>query len=156
MKRNLIYALILAALALVAFGAGSALAQEQPPYAGMMMGGRGTGWMHDLVEKALAEKLGITEQQIEEAFAAGKGSYQIVQDAGTPASDIPSLLAAVHKDAIQSAVKAGYLTQAQADRMLQRMQAGRSNGTPGNCPMHPGGRLRNGASGFRSGMMGNW
>lgn len=158
MKRNLVYALILAVLALVAFGAGSVLAQgQQPPYGGMMMGGQGMGWTHDLMEKALAAKLGITEQQVEDAFAAGKKPYQIAQDAGIPDADIPSLLTAVHKDALQDAVKAGYLTQAQADRMIQRMQNRLSDGTPGNCPMHNGsGRLRNNGAGFRGGMMGNW
>ncbi len=158
MKKNLVFALILAALALAAFGAGSVLAQgQQPPFGGMMAGGRGMGWMHDFVEEALAAKLGLTEAKVEEAFASGKSMYQIALDAGTAETDVPALLTEVHKEAFQKAVASGYLTQAQADWMLQRMQGNwAAGGQPGNCPMGNGGRFRNNGAGYRGGMMGNW
>ena len=85
----------------------------------------------------------------------------------------------VHKDALAKAVKDGVITQQQADRMLQMMQAMYQNGYgPGNCPMYNGqaspfGRGRGvglgmtpapgaGAgvggrgAGYGSGMMRNW
>lgn len=156
MIRKRIYAIVLGAFALAALGVGSALAQgQQPPLGGMRMG-PGMGWMHDLVEKALAAKLGLPEKQVEDAFGAGKSMYQIAQDAGIADADIPAILTAVHEEALQNAVKTGYVTQAQADLMLQRMQGAGFNAVPGNCPMGNGGRLPNSRPGFRGGMMGNW
>lgn len=157
MKKTLIFTIVLVVLGLSAFGVGSALAQGQQPPFGGMMGGRGMGWMHDYVEEALAARLGMTEQQIEDAFSAGKSMYQIALDAGTAEADVPALLTEVHKVAFQKAVEAGSLTQAQADWMLQRMQGNWANGgQPGNCPMHSGAGPRNNGAGFRGGMMGNW
>jgi hypothetical protein len=141
-------------LALAAFGVGSVLAQGQQPPVGGMMGGRGMGWMHDYVEEALAAKLGLTEQQVEEAFASGKNLYQIALDGGIAEADIPALLKEVHQAAFDKAVKDGVLTQAQADWMLQRMQGNWSGGLNGNCPMHNGGYGPNNGAGFRGGMMG--
>lgn len=99
-----------------------------PGYGGGMMGNRGNGPMHDYVEQALAQKLGLTEAQIEEQLAAGKTMYQIVEDSGVAAADIPALLQEVHKTAFANAVTAGVLTQEQADAMLERMQNRWENG----------------------------
>lgn len=156
MKKYMMIGVVTAVLTLAVFGVGSALAQGgQPPSGGMMMGG-GRGWMHDYVEEALAEKLGLTEGEVEEAFASGKNMYQIVREAGTAESDIPALLTEVHKAAFDKAVAAGVLTQQQADWMLQRMQANPAGWGTGYCPTMGGGRMWNNGSGFRGGMRGNW
>jgi hypothetical protein len=136
MKKVLLVVAVLA-LAVVIFGAGFAFAQFQPvaaqalpSYLRTSMMGRGGGHGHggygpirDYVEQALAEKLGLTEAQIEEQRAAGKRMYQIVLDAGIAEADIPALMESVHKSALEKAVAAGVLTQEQADVMLERMQA---------------------------------
>ena len=127
----------LVVLSLGVFGLGVVLAQGvQPPYAGRGMMGGGYGPMHDYVEQALADKLGITEKDIEDALAAGKSMYQIVLDKGVKEADVPAILTEVHKTAFDKAVADGVITRAQADFMLQRMTANGFNF--GNCPMQNG------------------
>ena len=135
-KTILIVALVV--LALGVFGVGAAFAQDgTPPFGGRggMMGG-GYGAMHDYVEEALADKLGITEQDIENALASGKTMYQIALDNGIQEADVAALLTEVHTTAFDKAVADGIITREQADFMLQRMTANGFN--PGNCPMQNG------------------
>jgi len=134
-KTILIVALVV--LALGVFGVGVALAQDaQPPVGrGGMMGG-GYGPMHDYVEEALADKLGITEKDVEDALASGKTMYQIALDNGIKEADVPALLTEVHTTAFDKAVADGIVTREQADFMLQRMTANGFNF--GNCPMQNG------------------
>jgi hypothetical protein len=156
-KTILITSIVVVALAVL--GVGVAFAQgTQPPTRGGMM-----GWMHDYVEQALASKLGLTEAQVEEQFDAGKTMYQIAIDNGIKQEDVAAFLLDVHKDAFTNAVKAGVMTQQQADWMQQRMQnRGFGNGT-GDCPMQNGqGGNGNGygrgmmGNGYGRGMMGGW
>ncbi len=142
MKKALLVVSVLA-LAAVIFGAGFAFAQFQPVAAQALpsyMMSRGGGGMHghggygpvgDYVEQALAEKLGLTEAQIEEQRAAGASMYQIALDAGTAEADIPALLEDVHSTAFEKAVADGVLTQEQADAMLARIQ---ERGWGADCP----------------------
>lgn len=143
MKKTLLIVAVVAVVALGALGVGAAFAQGgYPPYGGMMnatgvgsmMGGRGGyGPMHDYVEQALADKLGLTEEQVETELAAGKPMYQIALDNGIAQADLATFMNDVHTTAFAAAVKAGAMTQAQADFMLQRMsQNGYGTGT---CPM---------------------
>jgi hypothetical protein len=145
MKKTIIITSIVV-LAMAALGVGVVFAQgTQPP------SGFGMGWMHDYVEQALAAKLGLTEQQVEDQFAAGKTMVQIALDNGIKQEDVASFLSDVHKEAFANAVKDGVMTQQQADWMLQRMQSrGWGTGT-GNCPMHSG----QAGTGYGRGMMGN-
>lgn len=155
-KTILLVTLIVAALAVL--GVSVAFAQgSRPPTQ------NGGGWMHDYVEQALAAKLGLTEEQVEEQFAAGKTMVQIALDNGIKQEDVTAFLNDVHKEAFANAVKAGVMTQEQADWMLQRMQSRGYAGGTGNCPMHNGqggygrgmgpGMMQNG---FGRGMMGGW
>jgi hypothetical protein len=151
MKKTLLIVALLV-LALGVLGVGVAFAQGgRPP-----VGPNGYGWMHDYVEQALAAKLGLTEKQVEDQFAAGKPMYQIALDNGIKQADLATFMTEVHKEALAKAVKDGAITQQQADWMLQRMQTMYQNGYgPGNCPMYNGqgapfGRGR----GFGPGMMG--
>jgi hypothetical protein len=134
MKRTLLI-VGLAVLALGLLGVGVAFAQGgQPP---MMQGDY--GWMHDYVEQALAAKLGLTEQHVEEQLAAGKPMYQIALDNGVQQAELSTFMYEVHKDAFAKAVAAGVITQERANWMLQRMQGMYQTGTGfGNCPMHNG------------------
>lgn len=151
-KTMLIAAVVLAAL--VVFGVGVVFAQGPTPYAGNgPVAQNGGGWMHDYVEKALAAKLGLTEAQVEEQFAAGKTMYQIALDNGIKQEDLTDFLNGVHQDAFAAAVKDGVMTQQQADWMLQRMQNRGGDGT-GNCPMQNGqGGQFNRGGGYGPGMM---
>ena len=153
-KTILIVALVV--LALGGLGVGIAFAQGAvPPYAGYgsMMGG-GAGWMHDYIEQALAAKLGLTEEQVEEQFAAGKSMYQIALDNGIQQADVANFINEVHQQALANAVKDGVLTQAQADWMSQRMQNAGQNGYGfGNCPMGNGGGAQFGPQNGRGGGM---
>ena len=156
MKKTLLV-IGLVVLALGVFGAGVVFAQDQQPPVGRgpMMGG-GYGPMHDYVEEALADKLGITEADVESALASGKTMYQIALDNGVKEANVPALLTEVHKAAFDKAVADGVITREQADFMLQRMTA---NGYGfGNCPMQNGqgyGRgVRNNGGQYGPGMMG--
>ena len=156
-KTVLIVALVV--LALGVLGVGAAFAQGgQPPYGPMMLGGGGYGPVHDYVEQALAAKLGLTEEQVEDQLAAGKPMYQIALDNGIQQEDLADFMNGVHQDAFAEAVKEdGVMTQEQADWMLQRMQNMYQNGYgAGNCPMHngQGGQFGRG-NGFGPGMMQN-
>lgn len=151
-KTILIVALVV--LALGALGVGVAFAQGPVPGGRGMMGGNGGyGWMHDYVEQALAAKLGLTEEKVEDALAAGKPMYQIALDNGIKQEDLATFMNGVHKGAFDKAVKDGVMTQQQADWMLQRMQNMYQNGYgagTGTCPMG-GGSFGPGAG--RGGMM---
>ena len=147
-KTFLILGLIVITLGVL--GVGVVFAQGgQPPISGMM---GGYGWMHNYVEQALAAKLGLTEEQVEEPLAAGSSMYQIALDNGIKQQDLATFMNEVHQEAFENAVKAGVVTREGADWMLQRMQTMYQNGIgPGNCPMHNGqGRGRG------PGMMGGW
>jgi hypothetical protein len=148
-KTMLIAGMVLAVL--VVFGVGVVFAQGPNPYAGNGPGMQnGGGWMHDYVKQALASKLGLTEAQVEEQFAAGKSMYQIALDNGIKEEALADFLNGVHQEAFAAAVKDGVMTQEQADWMQQRMQ-NRGGYGAGNCPMH-GGQFNQGA-GYGSGMM---
>ena len=110
-------------------------------------GNGGNGPIRDYVEQALAQKLGLTEAQVEQALASGKTMHQLALDNGIAEADIPALLSEVHKTALAKAVTDGVLTQAQADLMLQRMTANGFN--PANCPM--GGQPPANGTDFRAG-----
>lgn len=153
MKKTLLIVAVVAVVALGALGVGVAYAQGgNPPYGGGMMGGGrgGYGAMHDYVEQALAAKLGLTEAQVETELTAGKPMYQIALDNGVAQADLATFMNDIHKTAFAAAVKAGAMTQAQADAMLQRMsQNGYGTGT---CPMGGGGYGQ--GNGYGRGMMG--
>ena len=145
-KTILITSIVVVALAVLGVSVAFAQGTQPPAQSGGMM-----GWMHDYVEQALASKLGLTEQQVEDQFAAGKTMYQITLDNGVKQEDLATFMNDIHKEAFANAVKAGVTTQAQADWMLQRMQnRGFGDGTTG-CPMHNG----QGGNGYGRGMMGN-
>ena len=151
----------LVVLALGVLGVGVVFAQNGTPPVGRgsMMGG-GYGAMHDYVEQALADKLGITEKNVEDAFASGKTMVQIALDNGVKEADVTSFLTKVHTTAFDKAVVDGVITRAQADFMLQRMTTNGFNF--GNCPMQNGqggqyGRGNGGMMGNNGrGMMGGW
>lgn len=155
-KSILIVGLVVVALGVLGVGAVFAQGATPPvgrggmtlaPHASAGVGG-GYGLMHDYVEKALADKLGITEKAVEDAFASDKMMYQIALDNGVKEADVAALLTEVHTVAFDKAVADGVITRTQADFMLQRMTANGFNS--GNCPMQNG---QGGQYGRGQGMM---
>ncbi len=102
-----------------------------------------TGTLHDYMEKALADKLGIPLATVESQFDAGKSLYQIALDNGITQANLPTFMLDVRTQALKVAVADGVITQAQADRMTQRggrgmglgmmNGSGRVNGGTGPC-----------------------
>ena len=109
MMKKLMFAFLLAALALGVFSgvAGAQTIQQN------------TGPLHETMEKALAEKLGIPLAPIEAQFDAGKTLHQIALDNGITQADLPAFVLEVRTTAINAALINGVITQAQADKMLR-------------------------------------
>lgn len=171
MKKFLIIGSILGAV-LIALGVvGFAFAQSQTPQpatpdggwgmmgsgrygmqgSGMMRGGRGFGQgaygpMHTYMINALAEKLGLSVEDLQAKIDAGERPYDIAKAAGLTDEQIQSLMEQAHDEALKAAVAAGALTQEQADWMDQHMeqmwQGGGPGRTGGGCP-GMGGRWSN-------------
>ena len=116
-----------------------------------MMGGNGTageGILHDGMIAVYAEKLGISVDDLNARLVKGETMAQIASSKGLTAEQFTALMTDARTQAIDQAVKAGTLTQAQADWMKTRgagmMGAGqtgrgrgmRGNGTgdPATCP----------------------
>jgi hypothetical protein len=106
---------------------------------GGMMGGRGIngaqtgtyGPMHEYMEAAFAEALGMSEADVEAALAAGTTMWQLAQDKGMSIEDFQKVMTEARAEALKKMVDDGTLTQEQADWMLSRM-GGR--GGQGGCP----------------------
>ena len=91
--------------------------------AGMMapgFGGRPT-WAGQPDE--VATLLGMTAEQIQAERQAGDSLAQIAQSKGVNADELIETILAAKKAAIQQAVTAGDLSQAQADLMIERMSS---------------------------------
>ena len=156
MKKKFAIAFVLAAI----FGltvAGAALAQGGNPPFGGRGPGDGSGFLHDYIEKALADAVGLSVTEFESRLDSGETFYLIALSAGYPAEEIPALMATAHDTALDAAAADGLITQEQADWMKSRgfgrggMMYGGGYGT-GNCPMFDGDEAPSGQAG--PGMMG--
>jgi len=128
MMKKLMFAFLLAALALGVFSgvAGAQTIQQN------------TGPLHETMEKALAEKLGIPLAPIETQFDAGKTLHQIALDNGIAQADLPAFMLEVRTTAIKAALTNGVITQAQADKMLRVSGRGMGSGMrPGSTSVGP-------------------
>jgi hypothetical protein len=124
------------ALAALAVGgmlwARTAYAQSQTPTApgypyGMMggygmMGNYGYGPMHTYMVEGLAEALNLKPADLEKRLEAGETPWQIAQSQGLSDDQIQQAMLEAHDKALEAAVKAGFLTQQQADWMDQHME----------------------------------
>ncbi len=131
-KTVLISALVLAALAVVALGAGAVFAQDEtPPYnGGGMMGGSGV--MHTFMVTEFAKKLDLNVNDINTRLAAGETMYDIALSAGVTAEEFPAVMTEVRAAALDAAVAANVITQDQADLMKSHGYGQGGMGT-GNC-----------------------
>ncbi len=99
----------------------------------MMGGARSDGQygpMHEYMEKAFAEALGISEEDLEAALASGKTMWQVAEEKGLTLEQFQKVMLDARQEAFKQMVADGVITQAQADWMLSRMQnmGGRSVG----------------------------
>jgi hypothetical protein len=108
------------------------------------------GLLHDGMMTVYAQKLGISVDDLNARLAKGETMAQIAFSTGLTADQFSTLMTDARSQAIDQAVKAGTLTQAQADWMNQRgaggMLGGRGRGTSGagqgqfanpDCPYYP-------------------
>ena len=116
--KKIIFAVLLAVLALGMFAsvAGAQALQQTP------------GPIHEYMEKALAEKLGIPLATIEAQFDAGKSLCQIALDNGITQADLPAFMLEVRTKAVNAALADGVITQTQADKMLRLKGHGMGHG----------------------------
>jgi hypothetical protein len=114
---------------------------------GGMMGGRGFrngegfGIMHDYMISAFASAVGLSVDEVNTRLANGATLTQIANAQGFTGDKLTQLITQVRKSALDQAVAAGLITQAQADRMLERMNdySGPGFGPGfGTCPMWDG------------------
>ena len=131
--KKIVVAFVLGLGALALLATGAAFAQTaQPPVPGNGNGygfGNGGGPLHEYMDKAMAQALGISVDAFEARRAAGETAYQIALSQGISADKIPALLSQARTSGLDAAVAAGAITQAQADWMKSR-GAGMGNG---NC-----------------------
>jgi hypothetical protein len=144
-------ATFVAVVAVVALGTGAAFAQTSRLNIGLgpgwMMGGRGAmmsgyaqngnswGWMntmhqwmtsngggmHTFVWNTVAEKLGLTSDELNAEINSGKTLAQVAEEKGISRSNLVAVLETAHKDSLSQAVTDGTLTQEQADNILAQM-----------------------------------
>lgn len=79
------------------------------------------GGMHEQVWAALAQKLGLTPDELTAQLKNGKTLEQLGKDKGVSVKDLASVMETAMEDGLKKAVDAGTLTQAQADQMTQAM-----------------------------------
>jgi hypothetical protein len=106
---------------------------------GGMMGANGQyGPMHELMQKALAEKLGLTEEQLEAAYTDGKTFWDLAEEKGLTTEEAQQAMLDARTTALDALVADGTLTQEQADWMKSRggaMMNGGYGAGRGGCPM---------------------
>jgi hypothetical protein len=99
-------------------------------------GPRGGGIFGDV-----AKALGITKAKLFSQLRAGKTLAEIAKANGNSLDDVKAAVTASAKKKLDAAVKAGKITQAQADDMLSHLSEHLDHfgeGPPGGGPGHPG------------------
>ncbi len=138
-------------LAILLGGAGLVYAQSADPGDGYGPGmmGRGARWggygmmgaaqgaygpMHEYMVAALAEALNLTPADVQDRLSAGETPWEIAASTGLSDDQVRDLLVEVHNTALDQAVAAGVITQAQADWMKDHMQGRWASGAGfGGC-----------------------
>ena len=166
MKRTLFLAVIVVMLAVLGI-AGVVGAQAPTPeapgqgFGQGMMGGRGAmmsgtygqGFMHDYMEPVIAEKLGVSVDELTQLHADGKTFWQIAEEKGLTTEQAQQLMVDARATALDAMVKDSVITQEQADFMKTRM-GGRMGSGSGGCM--GGGLWNNGSASPRGRMGGRW
>jgi len=139
MKKSIMIALTLAAVAGL-FVAGAVFAQgDNPPFGRGM--GDGTGTLHEYMEKGMADALGMSVEDFEARHDAGETFYDIAISKGFTAEEIPALMQGARDAALDAAAADGVITQEQASWMKSHGfgRGGMGYGTGSyneDCPMY--------------------
>ena len=84
--------------------------------------GYGRGFGYSTMNDALTKLLGMTAEQIHTERLDGKSLVQIAQSKGKTEADVVNALLSARKAALDARVKAGTITQEQADAAYKLMQ----------------------------------
>jgi hypothetical protein len=104
-----------------------------PMWDGDEAGAQEFGPLHDSMDQAFAQALGITPAELETRYRAGDTLWTIAQEQGLTAEQFQQMMNTARDNAVNQAVADGLLTQAQADFMLERMGGMFGQGyTPGS------------------------
>jgi len=80
-----------------------------------------SGGMHTFVWEALAEKLGLTSDELYAEVNSGKTIAQVAEEQGVSRAELVAALETTHQTSLLQAVTDGALTQEQADSILVQM-----------------------------------
>jgi hypothetical protein len=97
---------------------------------------------------AAATYLGMTEAELHQALEGGKTLAQVAKDKGKTVDGLVTALTNDAKQKVDTAVKNGRLTQAQADQMLKDLQSRITDLVNGTPQMHRFERFRGGPGSF--------
>ncbi|MEW6718292.1 MAG: hypothetical protein AB1345_12445 [Chloroflexota bacterium] len=93
--------------------------------------------MHEYMETALADVLGLTVEELETRMEAGETIEDIAEEQGLSADELGDLMQEAHEKAIAQAVADGVISEEQAEWMLDRFQNKPGfwgfGGGPGHC-----------------------
>ena len=107
------------------FVIGSVFAQDPTPNRqtpwGHIGGGISKGFA--MVHDTISELLGLTPEEIHAEREAGKSLPEIAAEQGFSEEDLNEAFVNARAEALQEAVESGSITQEQADRMMERMNA---------------------------------
>ena len=78
--------------------------------------------MHQQVTAAVAQKLGMTTDELTKALQSGQTIDQIAQSKGVSLDDLKKVATDAMKTELDALVKQGTITQQQEDKMLSGMQ----------------------------------
>lgn len=125
------------------YGPGGMMGGNGKGFGRGMMAGLGMGIMHDYMISAFASAVDLTVDELNTRLKNGETIQEIALAQGKTEADLPALWSQVRQAALDQAVAAGVITQAQADNMLKRMNENNGQGfgpgfEMGDCPMFDG------------------
>lgn len=144
MKKFIIAVALVIVLSVV--GIGAVLAQSDTPetpncpncLAGQG-GFAGSGWMHEYMHRALAEAVGISEEDLESRMAAGQTLYDIADDLGLNLDALSELHYQARLRAVELAYEDGALTNEQYQYFQERIELQEGFGYGGGMHGYGGG-----------------
>jgi hypothetical protein len=166
MKRFWMIAIVVALVAVLGWVGFVSAQGVQPPAVpgrggmgmGRMMGSSGGhGPMHEYMQAALAEKLGMSETELEQLYAKGQTFWQIAKEKGFSDEQASQMMVDARSVALDKMVADGVIDKEQADQMKNHMggMMGRGAGYGGCMGGFGTGQGSNGTSTTpRGGMMG--
>jgi uncharacterized protein YidB (DUF937 family) len=114
----------------------------------------GHGPMHEYMEDAIAEALGIDHEELEDLLGQGKTLWQIAEEKGFSQEQFRDLMDKSHDKALEKMVEDGVITEEQAKWMESRMdfmweRMWENDGDFGGCPGMGGFGSQGRGPGFR-------